>query len=197
MWRRLFVLLLPAAVLTAPVILGAQTPADEAAVPSFQVYGGYSYFFRPYDSTHQTPIRGGMNGWDASLRVPAPWFGSWFGIKADASGVYRSDPPFDLRPHTYFFLAGPQVSIVTGRSMLFAQGMAGVGVLNHAALASLKSNATFAFDLGAGYDYAFKEGWAWRISLDYLNSHFSSYDSAIQDLANSNGRISTGPVYRF
>jgi hypothetical protein len=201
MWRRLFVLLFPVAVLSAPAILRGQAPPDQAAVPSFQAYGGYSYFFRSYDSTNQTPIHGGMNGWDASLRAPLPLFGSrfspWLGLTADAAGAYRSDPPFELRPHTYFFLAGPQASIATGRSMLFAHAMAGVGLMNRSGLASLSSNATFAFDLGAGYDYAIREGWAWRVSLDYVNSHFNSSDGALQDLANSNGRITTGPVFRF
>jgi hypothetical protein len=200
MLQRLLVLLLPAVILLFPVFptaLLAQAAADQAYVPPFQAYGGVSYFFRSYDSTHQTPIRGGMGGWDASLRAPVPWFNSWLGVTGDASGVYRSDARLDLYPRAYFFVAGPQVSIATGRSMIFAHGMAGVGLLNNAALPSLTSNASFALDLGAGYDYAFRPGWAWRISLDYMNSHFHSADSAVQDLANSNGRITTGPVFRF
>jgi hypothetical protein len=138
-----------------------------------------------------------MNGWDASLRVPAPRSRPWLGLKADALGAYRSDPPFDLRAHTYFFLGGPEVSITTGRSLLFAHALAGVGLLNNAALSSLNSNATFAIGFGAGYDYVFRQGWAWRVSLDYINSHFTSSDSAVQDLANSNGYFTTGPVFRF
>ncbi len=197
MLRKSLVPFLPLLLSMFPISLKAQASPDQAVIPGFQAYGGYSYFFRSYDSTDQTPIRGGMSGWNASLRAPVPWLSPWLGVKADASGIYRSDPLLDLHPHTYFFLAGPEIAIATGRSMLFAHALAGVGLLNNAAISSLTSNASFALELGAGYDYAFRSRWAWRVSLDYLNSHFDSSDSAVQDLANSNGRISTGPVYRF
>jgi hypothetical protein len=43
-----------------------------------------------------------MNGWNASFRAPALWFSPWLGVKGDASGEYRSDPPFEFKPHVYF-----------------------------------------------------------------------------------------------
>jgi opacity protein-like surface antigen len=192
------VLLLPLLVsLSAPVALRAQTRQSGYGNPSFELYGGYSYVFVPYDSTSQTPISGGMNGWDSSLRAPLPILPSWLGIKGDVSGFYRSDGALDLNPRTYFFLLGPQITAHTGLSTMWLHGLVGSAHLNDAAIPSLKSNSTFALALGGGVDFAFAHRFAWRVSLDYYNTHFHSSDSAVNQIANSNGRVTTGPVYRF
>jgi hypothetical protein len=165
--------------------------------PAFELYGGYSYVFRPYDSSSQTPLSGGMNGWDASLRVPLPIVPAWLGIKGDVSGSYRPGGSLDLNPHAYFFLLGPQVTVHMGRSTIFAHGLLGSAALNESALPELKSNATFALALGGGIDVGLKRNIAWRVTADYYNTHFHSSNQALQELANSNGRVSTGPVFRF
>jgi opacity protein-like surface antigen len=192
-------LLLPSllVVLAAPNTLQAQAGQSGYGNPPFELYGGYSYVFVPYDSTSQTPISGGMNGWDSSLRVPLPIVPSWLGIKGDVSGFYRSDGALDLNPRTYFFLLGPQVTAHRGLSTMWFHGLAGSAHLNDAAIPSLTSNSTFALALGGGVDIALTHRFAWRISLDYYNTHFHSSDSAVNQIANSNGRVTTGPVFRF
>jgi hypothetical protein len=76
-------------------------------------------------------------------------------------------------------------------------GLAGSAHLNDAALPSLTNNSTFAAALGGGADFALPRRWAWRVSFDYYNTHFHSSDNAVQQIANSNGRVTTGPVFRF
>jgi hypothetical protein len=198
MLRRFLFLVAVIAAFCVPATLHSQSRQTAYGTPAFELYGGYSYIFKPYDHTSQTPINGGMNGWDSSLRVPLPFMPQWLGVKGDVSGSYRSDNALDLNPHTYFFLLGPQITAHTGRSTLWVHALAGSAHLNNAALPSLTSNSTFALALGGGFDYAIaRRQLAWRVSLDYYNTHFHSADSAVQQIANSNGRISTGPVFRF
>jgi hypothetical protein len=198
MLRKVFFLVPMVAALCAPAAVRAQAGQSGFGAPSFELYGGYSYTFVPYDNTSQTPFSGGMNGWDSSLRVPLPMMPSWLGVKGDVSGGYRSDDSLDLNPHAYFFLLGPQITAHTGRTTLWVHGLAGSAHLNNAALPSLTSNSTFALALGGGADFALGYGrLAWRVSLDYYNTHFHSSDSAVQQIANSNGRVTTGPVFRF
>jgi hypothetical protein len=198
MLRKAFYLVSVIALFCPPAAVRAQSGQAGYGIPSFELYGGYSYVFRPYDSTSQTPIKGGMNGWDSSLRVPLPFMPQWLGVKGDVSGDYRSDGSLDLNPHAYFFLLGPQITAHAGRSTLWLHGMAGSAHLNNGALPSLSSNSTFALALGGGFDYAIaRRQLAWRVSLDYYNTHFSSADSAVRQIANSNGRVTTGPVFRF
>ena len=98
-------LLFLASILVVPTGLSAQVPYTGRTVPPLQLFGGYSYIFRPYDHTQANPFSGGMNGWDAALRVPVPLFGSWLGVDGDVSGSYRNDSP-NFNPHSYFFLRG-------------------------------------------------------------------------------------------
>ncbi len=196
MIRKLFVVLLSAIPLAAPAGLLAQSAPFHRSAPNYELYGGYSYVFRAYDSTQTNPFSGGMNGWDASLRVPFPIFPSWLGIKGDVSGTYRNDAP-NFNPHAYFFLLGPQVSVHLGRSTVFAHGLVGSSHLNDTAIPSLKSNTTLATAVGGGLDIGFSRALAWRITGDYYNTNFQSSDVTVQQIVNSNGRISTGLVLRF
>jgi opacity protein-like surface antigen len=197
MLRKAFFLLPVIVMLCLPVAVHTQAGQSGYGNPSFELYGGYSYIFRPYDSTSQTPISGGMNGWDSSLRVPLVFMPSWLGVKGDVSGGYRSDGSLDLNPQAYFFLLGPQITAHIARSTLWVHGLAGSAHLNNAALPSLTSNSTFALALGGGADFAVRHHFAWRVSLDYYNTHFHSSDDAVRQIANSNGRVTTGPVFRF
>lgn len=196
MLRKLLFVLVPIFVLAASVSLPAQTAPYRRGAPNYELYGGYSYVFRPYDSTQLTPISGGMNGWDASLLVPFPIFGSWLGIKGDVSGTYRNDAP-NLNPRAYFFLLGPQVSVHLGRSTVFVHGLVGSSHLNDTAIPSLKSNSTFAAALGGGVDIGIARALAWRVQGDYYNTNFQSSNNQVQEIVNSNGRVSTGLVLRF
>jgi hypothetical protein len=198
MLRKVPFLLPLIAALCAPAVLCAQARQSGFGNPPFELYGGYSYTFVPYDNTSETPFSGGMNGWDSSLRVPLPMVPDWLGVKGDVSGSYRSDGSLDLNPRAYFFLLGPQITAHTGRTTLWVHGLVGSAHLNNAALPSLTSNSTFALALGGGADFGLaRRRLAWRISLDYFNTHFHSSDAAVNQIANSNGRVTTGPVFRF
>jgi len=81
---------------------------------------------------------------------------------------------------------------------VWVNGLMGSAHLNNSALPSLTSNSTFALALGGGVDFALPgRRLAWRVSLDYYNTHFQSSDSAVRQIVNSNGRVTTGPVFRF
>ena len=196
MLRTLFLALFLASALAVPVSLLAQAEPAHRPAANYELYGGYSYTFRPYDHTQDFPVSGGMNGWEASLRVPSPIFGSWLGIKGDVSGSYRNADP-NFNPHAYFFLLGPQVSAHLGRSTVFVHGLVGSSHLNDTALPSLKSNSTFAAAVGGGLDYGLSRALAWRLQADYYNTNFQSTSNQIQQIVNSNGRVSTGLVLRF
>jgi hypothetical protein len=197
MLRKLIRLLMAFAGLFASASLSAQSRQSGYFTPPFELYGGYSYIFVPYDNTSQTPISGGMNGWDSSLRVPLPFVPQWLGAKGDVSGGYRSDNSLDLNPRAYFFLLGPQITAHIANSTLWVHGLAGSAHLNNSALPSLTNNSTFAMALGGGVDLGLGHRLAWRVSLDYYNTHFHSSDNAVNQIANSNGRVTTGPVFRF
>ncbi len=194
--KLLFSLLLSFA-LAAPAGLGAQVRSiNDGPPPNYELYGGFSRVLRPYDQTDSNPFSGGMNGWDASLRVPVPVFGRWLGIKGDVSGDYRNDGP-NFNPHSYFFLAGPQLSAHFGRSTLFVHGLVGSSHLNQQVIPSLKSDSTFAVAVGAGLDVGLTRALAWRITGDFYNTNFQSSDATVHGIVNQNGRVSSGLVLRF
>lgn len=196
MFQKLPFLLLLISVLAAPAGLRAQVNDDHWPAPKYELYGGYSFLLKDYDHTNTDPTSGTMNGWDASLRVPVPVLGSWLGIKGDVSGAYRNDSPV-FNPHSYFFLAGPQVSLHFGHSTLFAHVMVGSAHLNQQVIPSLKSGSTFAVAAGGGFDWGISRTLAMRITGDFYNTNFQSSDETVSGIVNSNGRIAIGPVFRF
>ena len=191
MFRRLISPALLAAIAAVPICAPAQ---ESHNVPNVELYGGYSYVFNTYNPTSTSISTAGMNGWDASLKFPI--LGTFLGIKGDVSGFYRNDAP-NFNPKAYFFLVGPQVGVHVGRSTLFAHGMVGSARLTSSALPNLKSDTTFAVAVGAGIDIGLARWLAWRVTGDYYNTHYKATDQNFNEIVNSNGRISTGPVLRF
>ncbi|HWG19309.1 MAG TPA: hypothetical protein VG225_02185 [Terracidiphilus sp.] len=186
---------LAVASLSAPVFVAAQTDAAaRGGVPNFELYGGYSYVFQTYNPTSTTVSTSGMNGWDASFKVPL--VGAFLGIKGDVSGFYRNDSP-QFNPKAYFFLLGPQVGFHIKKSTLFVHGMVGSAHLTSSALPNIKSDNTFAVAVGAGLDLGISRWLAWRITGDYYNTHYQATNQNFNEITNSNGRVSTGPVLRF
>lgn len=187
-----------AGVLATPAGLYAQASPDTrhgfGPTPNLELYEGYSYVFRTYAPSQSNVSTSGMNGWDASLKVPV--FGTFLGVKGDVSGFYRNDGP-DLNPKQYFFLLGPQVSMHLGRSTLFAHGMVGSADLSNNALPNLRSDNSFAVAVGGGLDAGFSRWLAWRVTGDYYNTNYKATNNNLGEITNSNGRISTGPVLRF
>ena len=181
--------------LAAAARLSAQTSPSYGR-PDFELYGGYSYVFHQYDPTFQHPVSGGMNGWDGSLRVPVPIVPSWLGVKGDVSGHYASNH-FDFNPHQYFFLLGPQISAHLGRSTLFLHGLVGSSHLASNALPNLRDDNTLAVAVGGGVDLGLSHSFAWRVTGDWYNTHYSATTRNVAEIRNSNGRVSTGLVFRF
>jgi opacity protein-like surface antigen len=190
-------ILLVLSLFAAPALLSAQAVAPgHRSVPNAELYAGFSHVFKSYDETSLNNFSGGMNGWDASLKLPVPFFGSWLGAKGEVSGTYRSDQP-DFNPHSYFFLLGPQISTHVGRSTIFLHGLVGSAHLNDQAIPNLKSNNTFAIAVGGGFDVGLSRNWAWRIQGDFYNTNYQSTNANVHQIVNSNGRLSTGLVLRF
>ena len=196
MLKRLFFSLLLIPAVAVPADLCAQVVPDRGTVPGWELYGGYSYVFRPYDHTQSNPFSGGMNGWDASLKIPVPIVGSWLGAKGEVSGVYRNDAP-SFNPNTYFFLLGPQISVHLGRSTVFIDGLVGSSHLDNSALPNLRSDNTFAVAAGGGVDIGLSRYMAWRLGADYYNTNYQSTNNNIHEIVNSNARATTGLVLRF
>lgn len=183
--------------LAIPAGASAQSSTETrygGGTPNFELYGGYSYVFKTYNPSTFSVSTSGMNGWDASLKVPV--IGSFLGVKGDVSGFYRNDSP-NFNPHAYFFLLGPQVGFHLGRSTLFAHGMVGGAHVASNALPNLRSDNTMAVAVGAGLDAGFSRLLAWRITGDYYNTHYRATNRNFNEIVNSNARISTGPVIRF
>ncbi len=195
MLLRFFSPVLLAALVAAPVCLKAQAAAEARnGAPNVDLYAGYSYVFNTYNPTSTTVSTAGMNGWDASLKIPL--LGAFLGIKGDVSGFYRNDSP-NFNPKAYFFLVGPQVGFHMGRSTLFAHGMVGSAHLTSSALPNIEDDNTFAVAVGGGLDIGLARNFAWRITGDYYNTHYKATNRNFNEIINSNGRISTGPVLRF
>jgi hypothetical protein len=163
-------------------------------VPNVDLYAGYSYVFNTYNPTTTSYSVNGMNGWDASLKFPI--LGSFLGIKGDVSGFYHNGNP-QFSPRAYFFLLGPQVGFHIGKSTLFAHGMVGSSHLTNSALPNLKSDNSFAVAVGGGLDVGLARWLAWRVTGDFYNTHYQATNQNFNEITNSNGRISTGPVLRF
>ena len=195
MSRKVFSSILLAAMAAAPICVQAQSAAEARnGTPNLELYGGYSYVFRTYNPTTTTVSTSGMNGWDASFKVPL--LGAFLGIKGDVSGFYRNDSP-NFNPKAYFFLVGPQVGFHMGRSTVFAHGMVGSAHLTSSALPNLEDDNTFAVAAGGGLDVGISRNLAWRVTGDYYNTNYKATNRNFNEIVNSNGRISTGPVIRF
>ena len=50
---------------------------------------------------------------------------------------------------------------------------------------------------GGGLDIGVSRWLAWRVTGDYYNTHYQATNQNFNEITNSNGRISTGPVLRF
>src|ERR1019366_1574517 len=179
MLRKIFPFLLLMSTLAAPIGVCAQAVPEHRYVPNFELYGGYSYVFRTYNPTTFAASTSGMNGWDASFKVPI--FGAFLGVKGDVSGFYRNDSP-NFNPKAYFFLLGPQVSVHLGKSTLFAHGMVGSAHLTSSALPNLRSDNTLAVAVGAGLDAGLSRFLAWRITGDYYNTHYTATDRNFSEI---------------
>lgn len=201
MVRKFFPLLVLTVALALPASMHAQitTTSVREQVPPFELYGGYSYVFsETSNSLHQVSTNG-LTGWDTSFKVPLPILPDWLGIKGDVSGNYYKHNRFEpnFTPKAYYFMLGPQVSAHLGRSTVFLHGLVGSAHVSQNALPNLRTANTLAVAVGGGLDAGFSRHWAWRITGDYYNTRYRANDSNLDAVLNSNGRVATGPLFRF
>jgi hypothetical protein len=199
--RKIFPLLLLTAALALPASMHAQITKTSVReqVPPFELYGGYSYVFSETTNSLNQVSTNGLTGWDTSFKVPLPILPDWLGIKGDVSGNYYRHNSIEpnFTPKAYYFMLGPQVSAHLGRSTVFLHGLVGSAHVSQNALPNLRTANTLAVAVGGGLDAGFSRHWAWRVTGDYYNTRYRATDNNVEEVLNSNGRIATGPLFRF
>lgn len=144
-------------------------------VPTFELFGGYSYL--RVNPTGSSGVD--TSGWEASGNYN---FNRTWGLKADFSGHYCCGGD---RLHT--FLGGPQLSYRSDRFTVFGHAL--FGGANAGGGGTSVNSAAWVF--GGGFDWKFGDRVAWRVAqTDYLGTHFLGNTQ-------SNFRASTGLVFRF
>ena len=162
----------------------------QETVPSFDVFGGYSYL-NTQDIVPVLGIDASGHGWEAAATGNV---NNWFGLTGDISGHYSDFLGVNVRD--YNFLFGPTVSYRMPKLTPFGHTLFGfsrasvdLGVL--APLGFSATDTAFAMALGGGADWHFAEKWSVRVAqLDYLLTRFSGNTQ-------NNLRFSTGLVFRF
>lgn len=101
-------------VLRVPGMRG-QTDAGSRALGGREFYAGYSYLSNAFNS-HGEFSGGGLNGWDASFKLP---LSSSFGIKIAAIGEYGSSLGDAQRAH--FVMGGGQYGWQFGATSAYVQ----------------------------------------------------------------------------
>jgi hypothetical protein len=69
--------------------------------------------------------------------------------------------------------------------------------LTNSALPNIEDDNSFAIAVGGGLDAGISRWLAWRVTGDYYNTNYKATSRNFNEITNSNGRISTGPVIRF
>jgi len=200
--------------------LGVAAVASAQDVPRIEVFGGYSYGqIRGYAAPEGLLFPGsgiipfpnfGSNGWTGSAAVNVT---RWFGVVADASGLYAmptrmiGSTPITLAMREHNYLFGPRISGRYKRLTLFGHALFGeahdsvlIGapeVLTPIAIVDTK----FAFAVGGGVDITVYrrhrhpggagQELAIRVAqIDWLKTYFVG-------LHQDNIRLSAGLVFRF
>src|ERR1022692_1706624 len=87
MFRKIYLLILLTSALALPASIKAQdTAPNHMPTPNFDLYGGYCYVFSESGTPPGSITTHGMNGWDASLKVPLFTQGSLVHIMAGNQG---------------------------------------------------------------------------------------------------------------
>lgn len=175
----------------------------ESSAQPREVFGGFSYLFRNYTRGFES---GGMPGWQASLELPQHLGIPRAGLAIDGGGNYRGNE-FGAAYDLHFLTAGPKFSKGVGWQTLFGKATVGFAHLNgptgpalnqpNPTIPRLASNYTLAITAGGGVDLRLSARIRWRVEADYVYTNFTSADNQIHNIADSNTRLVTGPVFRF
>ena len=135
-------------------------------------------FFGGYQFTHLDPTVN-ANGWNISVTEYA---NSWFGVKGDVSGAYKSGGNL----HTFLF--GPVFALRKAKIVSpFTHVLVGVAYLSDG-----RSTTGLSMTVGGGLDAKVNQHFAVRIvQADWLPFRVGS------DWVKQNARVSTGLVWRW
>ncbi len=161
------------------LVVSATVPVLAQNNSQFDVFGGYSYL-------HVSPGNGrpgaNTNGWEGQVTGN---LSEYIGVTADFDGHYGS--VFGVNGHDYNFLFGPTLSYRSDKVTAFGHVLFGG---SHAG-ASGFSDTAFAWALGGGLDWNWKERFAIRLAqVDYLPTYFGR-------TTQNNFRYSAGVVFRL
>jgi opacity protein-like surface antigen len=161
------------------LVFVALMPAVAQDVPKAEVFGGYSW------------SGGNFHGWNASATGNIT---KRFGIVADFSGHYGSDPsgPILVKQSAHSFLFGPRVSFRGKKFTPFVYALIGATRFHESAtVAGLRltdTNTGFSSALGVGLDIKMNNRIAIRaFQIDYFRP-------IINGEANNRGRLAFGVV---
>ncbi|MCJ7504343.1 MAG: porin family protein [Acidobacteriia bacterium] len=165
--------------------------------PKGEVFGGYTFSHYAVDPTGHN-----LNGWGASVSGNVT---RYFGVTADFSGVYGSEPyaPVCTLPvppgcplqtqnlSAYHFLAGPRFTLRTHGATPFAHALFGVANLREE---KWGTRSGFAMGFGGGVDVPLGKHLAYRLfQADYIPAKRPNGVSGW----NHDFRLETGIVLTF
>lgn len=169
-----------------PAIANAQTQDNAASRPLGELFVGYSY------SAQGRPT---MHGWHSSLLSQLT---DRVGILVDLSGHYWSPDvpvfglPLDVNAGLHAYRFGPQIKMVTGRTVTtFVHVLVGGNYLHVFGGGDIAGLHGFAAAVGGGAD--------WHLN-DTISLRIPQYDYSLMWISggNSSGfRISTGLVFKL
>jgi hypothetical protein len=170
-----------AGLLTLLMLWAAPCFAQQAAQkpPQLELFAGYSYL-RFESKTIGFADNSNMHGWNAAASYHL--FKS-LSATADVSGHYASEI------QVYNFLIGPQIAFPHGKNTFFGRFLIGKA-RDHVTVLGGDTSIGRALDFGGGVDRTLSDRFAFRLQVDYINTH--TFDEN-----ESNLRVSTGLVYRF
>jgi len=162
----------------AVLLVLVSIPTIAQNTPEAEVLGGFSTFVG-YSQT--------LRGWNASANGN---INDFLGIKGDFSGFYKSENGLRLRLHT--FTVGPQLSYRKNRRIVpFVHALFGVAHASAGFQGLSFSDSSFAMNFGGGMDWVVHKNVAIRvIQTDVVVTYLG-------ENASTDGRISTGIVFRF
>ena len=176
------------------VALAAIPALAQDEVHSVEVGGGYT--LRSYNNP-QGPDRLYMNGWDGMADYMLFW--KWLSVAGQADGTYNNDGA-NGKTSVYSAMAGPQLYPFGHRKLtVYGQALFGGGYTRFTLPSAggypktTFSSHAFAWQVGAGVDYAWKPNWSIRvIQFDYEDTRFFQANPS-----QGNYKFSVGIMYRF
>jgi opacity protein-like surface antigen len=174
---------------SAMVLVFAGLSAAQDTVPSFDLFGGYSYF-----NNDGGDVNG--HGWEGAGTFH---LNDWLGVTADFSGHYGGEEisliSSSVDNNTHTFLFGPTVSYRGPKVTPFAHFLLGgartSSEITIFGVSTSASDTAFAMAFGGGVDWHAGQNWSIRLGqFDYLPTWFG-------DGTQNNIRLSAGLVYRW